>query len=144
MSALASTARPAPLADLRDRPNLRVVAPRRHTGRYVVLLVVVALLGITGVVSLSALAAEAAFEARALQAETRELVVRYDELTAEVAALEAPARVRAVAEDELGMVPVTEPAFLLAEARTERTEDESRAALENGEVADRIKPVLGP
>jgi cell division protein FtsL len=68
-----------------------------------------------GVVSLNALAAEAAFDAQRLERDVTELAVRYDELTAEVTVLESPDRVQQIAVDELGMVPVEEPGYLLVE-----------------------------
>lgn len=117
----------------RARPSLRLVGRPRRTARYVVLIVVIAVAGVIGVVSLSALAAEAAFEARALQGEVAELSVRYDELTSEVAGLEAPARIRAVAEGELGMVRAESPSFLVAEG----------PARSGVTLTDRIKPVPG-
>jgi cell division protein FtsL len=72
----------------------------------------VAALGVFGVVSLNALAAESAFEARTLDMQVRDLSIRYDELTAEVASLEAPNRVARIAVEELGMVPVENPGVL--------------------------------
>lgn len=143
MSALAPAPRHAPRrAAPPGRPDLRIVAPPRHTVRYVAALLIVAVLGVVGVVSLSALAAEAAFEARSLQSEVTELTLRYDELTAEVAALEAPERIRAVAEGELGMIPAEEPVFLVAQRHLEDAPGSADPLLESGELADRIKPVL--
>lgn len=109
---------PAGQPSQRPRPDLRVVGRPRHRGRYFALLSLVGAVGVFGVVSLHALAAEAAFEAQTLEAEVSELSMRYEELTAEVAALEAPERIRDVATEELGMVPVEEPAFLSLEAQT--------------------------
>jgi cell division protein FtsL len=97
------------------RRRLRVVAAPRNTRRYVLLAIVVGALGVFGVVALNALAAEQAFVARALERELGDLEIRYTELAAEVAALEAPARVRAVAMTELGMVPAERPAFIALE-----------------------------
>ena len=97
------------------RPQLRVLRPPRHTRRYVVTALMVAALGIFGIVSLNALAAQAAFQARSLEAEVNELSLRHDELTAEVAALSAPGRVRQVAREELGMVPAAAAGFLIAD-----------------------------
>lgn len=143
MSALASSPRHAPRPAARPtRPDLRVVAPPRHTARYLGVLLVVAVMGVVGVVSLSALAAEAAFEARQLQSEVDELTLRYDELTAEVAGLEAPARIRSVAEEELGMVPAEEPLFLVAQRDVDEAPRAADPALETGDLADRVKPVL--
>lgn len=95
-------------------PQLRVVDEPRHTRRYMLLLAVVAVLGVTGIVSLNALAAEASFKARELEEEVAELSHRYDDLTAEVAELESPERVRRVATSELGMVPA-DPIYLSPE-----------------------------
>lgn len=128
----AAPPRPAPGTG-RPRPRLRVVGRPRRTARVVLAVVLVAVVGVIGVVSLSALAAEAAFEARSLQGEVEDLSLRYDELTAEVAALEAPARIRAVARDDLGMVRADSPTFLVAEGPTRV----------GGALTDRIKPVLG-
>jgi cell division protein FtsL len=105
----ATVRRPAPY------PDLRVVTPVRHARRYVTILSVVAALGVFGVVSLNALAAESAFEAKTLESEVRDLSARYDELTAEVASLEAPDRVRRIAVERLGMVPVENPGVLTLE-----------------------------
>jgi hypothetical protein len=114
MSALpAALTRRAPRPAPARRPDLRVVPRLRHTGRYLALIVVLGAAGVFGIVSLSALAAESAFAARALEGEIDDLSFRYDELTAEVAALESPGRVRDVAIGELGMVPATQPAYLV-------------------------------
>ena len=104
--------RPAPVRRPAPRPDLRVVAPVRYARRYVAILSLVAALGVFGVVSLNALAAESAFEARTLDMQVRDLSIRYDELTAEVASLEAPNRVARIAVEELGMVPVENPGVL--------------------------------
>lgn len=96
-------------------PQLRVLGPPRHTRRYIIAALVAAAFGIFGIVSLNALAAEAAFEARSLENEVTELSLRHNELTAEVAALSAPGRVRRVAQEELGMVAGAEAGFLFAD-----------------------------
>lgn len=97
------------------RPHLRVVGEPRHGMRYVVVALVVGGLGVFGVVGLHALAAEQSFEVRNLEREVRDLSLAYDELTAEIARLESPERVRQVAMGQLGMVPAGSPGFLLAE-----------------------------
>lgn len=112
MSALPSP-RPSGAREGARRPELRVVDAPRHTTRWVVILALVGALGLTGIVSLNALAAEATFKARELQQEVTRLSKRYDELTAEVAKLESPARIRRVAVTELGMVRPQEPVYLL-------------------------------
>jgi cell division protein FtsL len=140
MAAPASLARseaPRTGASSTRRPRLEVVAPTRHAGRYALLLVALGILGVFGIVSLNAMAAESAFEARALEAEVRELSLRYDELTAEVAHLASPERVREVAVAELGMVPAEQPQFLVADAGT------PVGSSAPSRVSDPIKPVLG-
>ena len=97
------------------RPQLRVVGEPRHGMRYVVFAVLIGGLGVFGVVGLHALAAEQSFEVRNLEREVRDLSLAYDELTAEIAALESPERVRQVAMGQLGMVPAQQPGFLVAE-----------------------------
>jgi cell division protein FtsL len=120
-----------------DRPDLRVVAPRRHPGVYLLVIAAVTVLGVVGIVSLNALAAESSFAARELTTEANELERRYDELTAEVASLRAPARIRRVAEADLGMIMAEQPAFLVAEAPTA---DAHLDVLLHGHIADRVKP----
>lgn len=115
--------RPRPTGPASRRPDLRVVTPIRHARRYGAILSVVAALGVFGVVSLNALAAESAFEAKTLEREVSELSARYDELTAEVASLEAPARVGRIAIEELGMVPVEDPGVLTVEGEVSSPDD---------------------
>lgn len=155
MSALTTTAaarrtstRPDPRrADAPARPRLRVVPRQRRTARYVVAMVVLGAAGIFGIVSLSALAAESAFAARALEAEIDELSLRYDELTAEVAGLESPERVRAVATTELGMVRADQPAFLVVErpvgSATQPAAEPEIEPAASRRVADPVKQALG-
>lgn len=132
---------PAPTPGEQGRPDLRVVGRPRHRGRYLALLSLVGALGVFGVVSLHALAAEAAFEAQTLEAEVSELSMRYEELTADVAALESPERIREVATSELGMVPVEDPAFLSIDDVPSRTPVASGDASIDGQapLADPLK-----
>ncbi|MDP8969596.1 MAG: septum formation initiator family protein, partial [Actinomycetota bacterium] len=95
------------------RPDLRLVERPRHAARWLAVLALFAAAGVFGVVSLHALAAEKAFTARALEVEVNRLALRHHELTAEVAALESPERVRRLATAQLGMVPAQQPAFLV-------------------------------
>jgi cell division protein FtsL len=152
----ALSSRSAPRRSPARRPPRRVVGAPRHTRRYMALLVVVGAFGVFGVVALNALAAEQAFAARALEQEVAQLEVRYDELTAEVATLESPARVRQVAVDQLGMVPAERPAFVtLAGPAAARGgpapppatmagfEAGVGAGVGAGLVADPVKAVLG-
>ncbi len=123
-----------------SRPDLRVVAPVRHTRRYVVILSVAAALGVFGVVSLGALAAEAAFEAKTLEREVGDLSRRYDELTAEVASLEAPNRVGRIAVEKLGMVPAEDPG-VLAMGGQAPSPQQARGAAPEGEGARGAAPL---
>ena len=145
MSALPTHARPAAKARRQRRPTLRVVGPPRHTARFLALSVAVIAAGVFGIVSLSALAAETAFTARALEGEVAEYHNRYEELTAEVAALEAPARVHRVAVDDLGMVPAEQPAYLLVDdgpALVPVSHTSGAGADDGAVLADPLKPAL--
>jgi cell division protein FtsL len=109
------------------------------------LLLVIGATGIFGIVTLSALAAENAFAARELQTEVDELSYRYDELTAEVAGLETPERIRQVAGSELGMVPAEQPGYLVLRDQgndaADRDQHQERDLLADGEgvVSDPVK-----
>lgn len=134
------------------RPHLRVVGEPRHGLRYVVLAVVIGGLGVFGIVGLHALAAEQSFEARALEREVRDLSLAYDELTAEIAGLESPERVRQVAMGQLGMVPARQPGFLVADEHGGSGDEDFVAARgtlpasggqeAKAKVADPVKQVL--
>lgn len=142
---------PRPASPRRARPQLRVVGPPRHVRRYAAAMVVSVAVGIFGTVSLNALAAEQSFAVRNLEAEVTDLSLRYEELTAEVAQLESPERIRSVAVVQLGMVPADQPGYLMAERRV-AGDGESRGSdgivrtsspIGGGDVADPVKPVLG-
>jgi hypothetical protein len=146
-SAAARSSRPLPAPSPRRRPHLRIVAPARNTKRYAVLSAAIAAAGIFGIVALHARAAEQSFQARALAEEVHELALRYDELTAEIAGLEAPERVRQVAVGQLGMVPAEQPGFLVAERHGAGDADSRRQggtlqASAGDDVADPVKQVL--
>jgi cell division protein FtsB len=153
MSTAAATVRtvPRPTAAPAGRPHLRVVAEPRRGARYLVTAMLVGGIGLFGVVGLHALAAEQSFQVRNLEEEVRELSLRYDELTAEIAGLESPERVRQVATGQLGMVPAREPGFLVAETSGSGDRDfiASRGTLrpsagspDDEDVADPVKQVL--
>ena len=72
----------------------------------------IVVLGVLGVVALNALAAEASFEARALEQEISDLTLHHDDLVAAVAQLESPNRVRDVALGQLGLMEPEVPGFL--------------------------------
>ena len=118
-----------------------MVAEPRRTGWWLAVLAVVAAGTVFGIVSLSALSAEASYTARGLEAEITELSYRYDELTAEVATLESPDRIRRVAVEELGMVPSEQPAYLVLEQTgpdVTTTASDLRDAVD-GDVTDPVK-----
>lgn len=155
MSAAATVVRtvprraPAPGA---GRPHLRVVGEPRRAGRFLLAAVLAGGIGLFGVVGLHALAAEQSFQVRSLESEVRELSLRYDELTAEIARLESPERVRQVATLQLGMVPAREPGFLVADtsrsgdsdfvARRGTLRPSAASSDSDGDVADPVKQVL--
>lgn len=95
--------------------DLRLVERSSHPGRFLLVALLLAALGVFGVVALHALASESAYRASELAADVEDLTLRSEELTAEVAQLESPERVRRVAQ-ELGMVPATDPAYLIADS----------------------------
>ena len=105
--------RSAPQRTPRQRPDLRVAPPRRRTGRYLLLMLGLAALGVFGCVALNALAAEQSFAVRELESEVRELTRTVDELTVDVTRLESPARLHHVATQRLGMVPAEQPAYVV-------------------------------
>ncbi len=117
---------PRPEPDRSRRPDLRVVGRPRHSTRYIAVLGLLGAAAVFGIVSLHALAAEAAFEAQALESEIAELSLRHGELTADVAALESPERIRAVATSDLGMVAAEEPAHVALEGQGEEAPTETR------------------
>ncbi|MPZ86802.1 MAG: hypothetical protein GEU81_01790 [Nitriliruptorales bacterium] len=120
-------------------PRLHLVAPPLRARRYLVIGLLLAAIGVFGVVSLHALASEAAFQTRDLEQDVNRLALDYDDLVAEVAALESPQHIRQVATTELGMVPADAPVFL------EAPEDAPLAPepLAMGEVTDPLKQALG-
>lgn len=118
MSALTASRTPARAPTVRprrprDRRHLHVVEeqPRRHPVLFLAIYLVVATLVVLAAVSLNALAAGDAVEAREMtrQVELAERV--HGQLIAEVASLEDPARIRRAAR-EAGMVPASDPRFL--------------------------------
>lgn len=118
MSALQAPRTPArspaaPPRRQRERRHLRVVTeqPRRHPGLFLALYLVIATLVVLGAVSLNALAAGDAVEARELTQQVEVAERAHGQLVAEVASLEDPARIRDAAR-EAGMVPARDPRFL--------------------------------
>lgn len=94
-----------------DRPELVLVPARRPWVRRLAAAVLAGALGVIGVVSLNALAAQSSVRSVELEHETFELRLEVEQLTADVALLEAPEHVLDRAA-ELGMVPARDPAWL--------------------------------
>lgn len=103
---------PRPRRD-RQRRHLRVVqdAPRRHPALYLALYLALAAGMVLGAVSLNALAAGGAVEARELSRAVVDAERRHGQLVAEVASLEDPTRIRQAALDA-GLIPASQPRFL--------------------------------
>lgn len=73
---------------------------------------VITAVGVFGIVTLNALAAEASFDARELEADISDMTLQHDDLVASVARLTAPGRVREVATNQLGLLEPESPGFL--------------------------------
>ncbi|GGI04313.1 hypothetical protein [Egicoccus halophilus] len=113
---------------------------RRHTLAYALVVIVVLGAAVFGTVTLNALAAAGAVEARALDARVAEAERSYAQLVADVAALEDPARIREAAL-ELGLVPGG--AGRHVQLQRNLPADGAVNELYTGErAADPLKPVL--
>lgn len=102
------------------KARLRAVPTRQEASRGLaivatVLFATVLFSGILGIVALNALAAEASFQARALERDISDLTLRHDDLVAAVAQLESPNRVREVAVGQLGLMEPESPGFLVVD-----------------------------
>lgn len=97
----------------RDRRHLRVVEeqPRRHPVAFLALYLALATAVVLGAVSLNALAAGDAVQARELGRAVEIAERDHGLLTAEVASLENPVRIRQAAE-KAGLVKADSPRFL--------------------------------
>jgi hypothetical protein len=103
----------APRRRQRERRHLRVVAeqPRRHPVLFLGIYLAIATGIVLGAVSLNALAAGGAVEARELSRAVAEAERSHGLLVAEVASLEDPVRIQQAAR-EAGLVPAHSPRFL--------------------------------
>lgn len=130
------TAAPQPRRD-RVRRHLRVVEdePRRHPVLFLALYLALAAVIVLGAVSLNALAAGGAVQARELANEVSLAERNHGLLVAEVASLEDPARIRHAAE-QAGLVPAERPRFL----EPGRTLPSDTAPQAPGD--DELKPLL--
>jgi hypothetical protein len=122
--------------------HLRIVAdPRkRHTLLFALLTIVVVGAAIFGTVTLNALAAAQAVEARELEARVADAERSYAQLVADVAALEDPARIRAAALD-LGLEPAG-PGRHVVLGRNLPADGAVPDIHLPGRAADPLKPVL--
>ncbi len=135
----------------RPRTERRVAAPASvdasvsvASGRRTLVLVLstalVVVAAVFGVVAFKAMAADAAVEARALEAVVAQGEVRYAELVADVASKEDPSRIRLLALD-LGLVPSPAARHLVLTRNIDA--DGARRPLELGPLlTDPLKPVL--
>ncbi len=143
MSAATAPRRQSPLAapprPRRDRArrHLRVVEdqPRRHPVVFLALYLVVATAVVLGAVSLNALAAGGAVEAKDLTSRVQQAERQHGLLVAEVAHLEDPARIREAAATA-GLVRADSPRFL-EPGRTLPSDTTPRAPGD-----DELKPLL--
>lgn len=101
-----------PRPDLRALPARPAAATRVPVPVYLALIAAIAAAGVFGIVTLQAFAAEASFEARALEEEIEQLTLAHDDLRATVAALGMPSRVRDVATQDIGLIEAEQPGFL--------------------------------
>jgi hypothetical protein len=143
VSAVTAPLKRARPTDRRDpRRHLQVVEEPRKRHTLLFALLTIAILGgaVFGTVTLNALAAAHAVEARELEARVADAERSYAQLVADVAALEDPARIRAAALD-LGLVPAG-PGRHVVVARN-LPADGAVADIEvPGRTADPLKPVL--
>lgn len=96
-------------------PRLRLVATNPKSSRLMLVLLIIAALGVFGVVSVGAKTAESAVAVHKLEGEVEELKRDYEWLTATVAELESPDRIHQVAVDQLGMIETPEPQFVVVD-----------------------------
>ncbi len=123
-------------------PELRVVQePRpRHTLAYALVMIVLLGAAVFGAVTLNALAAAEAVQARSLETQVADAERSYASLVAEVAALEDPGRIRDAAED-LGLVP-SGPARHLVLDRNLPADGAVVEATLPETASDPVKPIL--
>jgi hypothetical protein len=126
----------------RRRRHLQVVAEPvpRHTLAYAIVMILVIGATVFGAVTLNALAAGTAVEARELELHVADAERTYAQLVADVAALEDPARIRAGAL-ELGLQPSSPARFVVLE-RNLPADGAVPPIARPGSTADPLKPLL--
>jgi cell division protein FtsL len=126
-----------------SRPPLQVVIANPRSSRLALVLLVIAAIGVFAVVSVGAKTAEAAIQVRSLSGDVDGLKKRYEILTAEVAQLESPERIRRYAVDELGMVEPSDRQFLVVDARGRfAMHDPVVSGQVDTDFTDKVKQVL--
>jgi cell division protein FtsL len=109
---------PAPAP--RVRPPLRVVTPdyvpprvrRRRAGLFAAAVSSLVVLGLLGIASLHVVLTQGQFRLDRLQQQADQQQARYEQLRLQVAELESPDRIVAVAQERLGMVPPAAVTYL--------------------------------
>jgi cell division protein FtsL len=129
----------------RDGPpspaRLRLVASAPRTSRMALVLLIVAAIGVFGVVSVGAMTAEAAVSVRELETDVDDLKRRYELLVADVAELESPDRIRREAR-RAGMVEADDPTFLVVDGNGRfALHDPADGTVDTG-FTDKVKQVL--
>lgn len=124
------------------KPHLSVVVeqPKRHVLLFGVTLTALLCAVIFGAVTLNALAASAAVEARQLDGEVAQAERLYAQQVADVAALENPGRIREAAF-ELGLVPAG-PARHLVLERNLPADGAVLVSEQRAAIPDPLKPLL--
>ena len=123
--------------------RLRLVTTNPRSSRFALLLLVIAAVGVFGVVSVGAKTAEAAMQVRSLESDVDQLKRDYELLTAEVAELESPDRIRAVAVDGLGMVEPDDPSFVVVDGQGRfALHDQVDDGSVDDSFTDKVKQVL--
>lgn len=123
-------------------PRLQVVTSNPRSSRFALVLLIIAAIGVFGVVSVGAKTAEAAIQVRALEADVDELKRDYELLTAEVAQLESPERIRSVAVDRLGMVEAEDAQFVVVDGQGRFALHDPADGPVDGSFTDKVKQVL--
>ncbi|MBW3605516.1 MAG: septum formation initiator family protein [Actinobacteria bacterium] len=126
-----------------SRPRLELVTTNPRSSRFALILLIIAALGVFGVVSVGAMTAEAAVDVRGLETDVDGLKQRYELLTADVAELESPDRIRMVAVEQLGMVEADDPQFVVVDGngRFALHDPVMDGQVDNG-FTDKVKQVL--
>ncbi len=126
-----------------SRPHLELITADSRSSRRALVLLIIAAIGVFGVVSVGAKTAEAAVEVRSLEADVEGMKQRYELLTADVAELESPDRIRRVAVDKLGMIEADELQFVVVDGtgRFALHDPVVDRQVENG-FTDKVKQVL--